>query len=1521
MYTLANKKGAHVMQRFVFFLLLWIFGIVMARAEQPTASPTGDSAPSTFAIFDPIGTNQYHLNTTAVRQLLSNSDSLVNIPLRWNQSEVILQVHSFELLSPTALLLSTGYGRDSLLPIPRHRAFWGRILNTPQSFAHLLVFDNEIFGFIELPGTIPQRFSFQPDSATKSYYLASEPNSDRDLWCTTDELPQPPMRTYQRGQQMWSQTIYVADLAIECDVRYYNFMGQKLGRAVRYAFALVAAVSAIYQRDLRCRLRINFLRVWTHTGPYSGTNTATLLTQLRSYWNANMTTVRRTLTHLLVRANIGGRAYIDKLCNDNFNYGVSGIFATFNYPISTYSWDAFVMAHELGHNFGAYHTHECLWNPPIDSCAVSSGGCISSTVSRPGTIMSYCSTRSLFFHPVVAGYLRSIIEQTPCLSSVGDAQPHDLSVLAMLQPVAGATYATTAAFSPQVAIRNLGNTVETSLTVTFSITDSAGTTIYSSSHQITTLGATSTATVSFTQFSTTTAGMYSAKSTVTNASLDPVPSNNELTLPFAISSAPLTGSLTILAPTTATTYTAGDNLIISFTASGITEVSIEWSPNDGKTWELIKYRVNTGTGTVNFGWTIPPHPTQQARIRIVALDNPSVSTTSVLFGITVPVDIEVTELVSPAPWTVISGCFAPEFTIRNAGDSTITSIPYRYTIVDRMTWDTVYVHQDTALLTIPPGITHTLALPPASLTSTHQYSCFARVLHPDDAQPQNDSLTGAFFVTAPTTVEFTLDSSNTANSQYGFPAPYGYYQSYGSKHQMLIRREELPVPHTFFLTGIAFRVVSVGSSPNTNWSIKIARTLDTALSTSFLPQSDFVTVTSLSTYTPHFGWNTHIFSTPYPVPRDSNIVIQTCFQNANLGVVNTRTLMKNKNFAATISAASTSNVCQLSTGTQMNHRPTMRFQFRFPPTLISPNGYEILYAGTQHRIQWSTNCSASPVTIHFSADGGQTWSTIASATSNTGSFWWTVPSVLTTTALLRIAFADQPAIQDFSNNFFTILSTTPSLTLFQPNGGEQWQVGLTYAITWNSVNVTTISIAYSTNGSTTWIPITTAAASSSSFQWTIPNTPTTAAIVRISDSDNNNIYDQSDAPFTILPIFPPTTLTATAGNAIVILHWQSSTSSGISGYAVYRRITTHTIFTQIGSTTLTTYADAMVTNGTTYEYAVRTMVGTFLSDFSPTTQATPQMPTLTLLIPTSGSVLWSGSTTPIQWSWSGNIPSVSLQWRPYPNTPWQSVTTNIANTGAYTWYVPDFPTTSASLRIVKADDATISDELDHFFTIYSTSQTALHLKFLLEGPATSSGTMRTELTAYIPTSQPYNNASYQYDGTEQWSSSATGVVDWILIRIRSSTDASILIATTAALLRYDGIVLDETGFPQALVPTTILPPGNYFMSIHHRNHIPILSSTSVTVTIGNSPLFDFTSTATLFSTFASPAATIATGQAAAYGGDVVNDGIINAKDRTHVREQLFATGYVASDATLDGVVNAEDRSLIRNNSFVITQIP
>src|SRR5262249_13645609 len=96
-----------------------------------------------------------------------------------------------------------------------------------------------------------------------------------------------------------------------------------------------------------------------------------------------------------------------------------------------------------------------------------------------------------------------------------------------------------------------------------------------------------------------------------------------------------------------------------------------------------------------------------------------------------------------------------------------------------------------------------------------------------------------------------------------------------------------------------------------------------------------------------------------------------------------------------------------------------------------------------------------------------------------------------------------------------------AVTVTSPNGGESLTVGASYPITWtasDNVGVANVDIAYSTDGGATYPnAIATAVANSGSYPWTVPNTPTAMARVRVTAHDVNcsSGQDASDANFSI----------------------------------------------------------------------------------------------------------------------------------------------------------------------------------------------------------------------------------------------------------------------------------------------------------------------------------------------------------------------------------------------------------------------
>jgi endonuclease/exonuclease/phosphatase family metal-dependent hydrolase len=94
-------------------------------------------------------------------------------------------------------------------------------------------------------------------------------------------------------------------------------------------------------------------------------------------------------------------------------------------------------------------------------------------------------------------------------------------------------------------------------------------------------------------------------------------------------------------------------------------------------------------------------------------------------------------------------------------------------------------------------------------------------------------------------------------------------------------------------------------------------------------------------------------------------------------------------------------------------------------------------------------------------------------------------------------------------------TTTTSVTVGSPNGGESYAVGSAQSITWTATGVTNVKLEYTLNGST-WTTLTSStAASTGSYGWTVPSTTTTTAKVRVSDASNSAITDTSNANFSI----------------------------------------------------------------------------------------------------------------------------------------------------------------------------------------------------------------------------------------------------------------------------------------------------------------------------------------------------------------------------------------------------------------------
>jgi hypothetical protein len=146
-------------------------------------------------------------------------------------------------------------------------------------------------------------------------------------------------------------------------------------------------------------------------------------------------------------------------------------------------------------------------------------------------------------------------------------------------------------------------------------------------------------------------------------------------------------------------------------------------------------------------------------------------------------------------------------------------------------------------------------------------------------------------------------------------------------------------------------------------------------------------------------------------------------------------------------------------------------------------------------------------------------------------------------------------VYNSNNGYLAVYDYDPSTSISEPlvtvpNGGEVWQVSSTHTISWSSLNIANVKIEYSTDAGTTWITIITSTnACQGSYSWIVPNTPTTQALVRITDVTNSSVTDVSDALFTISALPPPTpTVTLLTPNGGEI--WKVSSTQTITWTSV-----------------------------------------------------------------------------------------------------------------------------------------------------------------------------------------------------------------------------------------------------------------------------------------------------------------------------------------------------------------------------------
>jgi len=390
------------------------------------------------------------------------------------------------------------------------------------------------------------------------------------------------------------------------------------------------------------------------------------------------------------------------------------------------------------------------------------------------------------------------------------------------------------------------------------------------------------------------------------------------------------------------------------------------------------------------------------------------------------------------------------------------------------------------------------------------------------------------------------------------------------------------------------------------------------------------------------------------------------------------------------------------------------FVIKVLPTisLVQPNGGEVWTSGDTTQIIWTGTNLDGNVILEFTTNNWISSAYIGGEWGWTtgGSYPISVPFINTTNAKVRVRILEAPTVKDESDTTFSIVF--PPFSLVSPNGQEQYYPTNTVQIKWFASGVSNVRIDYSINNGLTWINIEQSLNGSNGFyDWTIPNTPSTQCLVKVSDVNNPSYFDVSNNIFTIKTL-PTIHLTSPVGGEVLVsgtTYTISWTGTNLTN-AVY-------IYYSVDLGYSWNYVNEIwsMNNGASYQWFVpytptnNALVRVFLYDassvFSQSNAVfTIQNPSLSLIFPNGNETYFPYNKDTIKWVCTDST-LLKIEYTVDNDTTWNTIAANVhAGLGRYVWTIPNTPSPYCKVKIINQNNTQSYDLSDTVFEIHALPQ-------------------------------------------------------------------------------------------------------------------------------------------------------------------------------------------------------------------------